>query len=727
MMNGFRRLLCACVLVGGALAIVASAASATTFYVNQRGANSKCAKPGAGACTKISEAIVQAEKTAGPNTIEVEPETGETTVYDETISLDSSKDNGLTITGEEEGVKLTGSVSVALNGAVTLSNMRVVREIGAGATIADDGAQLTLENMLVTNESGENGVEAEGSGSVTIDGGTLEMEDGASGYAVNATSVPLTLSGVTILNGAASQAEAGGVNSDKSTLTVTNTKIAIESGLSTVHFGIAASHDTSVSLQGDTVRQNTEAIGVVLEAAPATVDGLSIEMLNPSAITQGLDLETEPPAVTSTLAHVEVSGTWKGAALSATGEALTLSDSRLMQNAQNGRSALSYVGEGQRLILQRTRVEAAPGAQPGALNATDGNVTIDSSEILGGKDGVHFENTAAGTHTLTLAASTVDAGAAGIEGDAAGVTGVEAVAKSAPGSVANVAIEGSIVLERQSSSVATEDQATITCSYSAAPSQALAAGGGAGAISCAAGSGGDTEANPLSTLFAEPFTNYVLSPTSSAVDSVPTSAISLPEGIAPSTTDLADNPRVAGGNSGCVAVQDKGALELQGHSAACPAIVTPSTTVKPPPRPISPLGAITGLTISPGAFLPAPSGATIAKAKGKGKAKKKYGATIGWRDSQAATTTFTVVSEAKGRKQGKTCKQPSKANKHGKPCKLLVKKGSFTHVDVAGANSLRFSGRLNGKALAKGIYTLQAVPRNAAGSGVTVSKRFTVK
>lgn len=722
-MTRVRRLLCACALAVGVMAICSAVASAATFYVNQRGEVGACAKPGKFACLTIKEAIAQAEKTPGPNTIEVEPEAGETTVYNEAISLNSSKDNGLTITGEEEGVKLTGAVSVTLSGAVTLSNMQVVHETGAGAAIADDGAQLTLENMLVANESGKNGVEAKGSGSVTIDGGTLEMENGASGDAVSAVNVPLTLNGVTILNGSQSPAEAGGVNSKESTLTVTNTKVAIESGLGTVHFGIAASHDTSVSLQGDTVRQNTEAIGVVLEASPSNVDGLSVEMLNPTAITEGLDLETEPPAVTSTLAHVEVSGTWKGVALSATGEDITLSDSRLMQNAQSGRSALSYDGEGQRLILQRTRVEAAPGAQPGALEATGGNVTIASSEILGGKDGVHFENTAAGTHTLTLAASTVDAGSAGIEGDAAGVTGVEAVAKSGSGSVANVSIEGSIVLERQSSSVANEDRSTIACSYSAVPSQALAAGGGAGAISCAAGSSGNTEVNPLSTLFAEPFTNYILSPTSSAVDSVPASAISLPEGITPSTTDLAGNPRVTDGNGDCVAVQDKGALELQGRSAACPAPKEP-TIFRPLPLPVF-RPSITALTISPSSFLPAPSGATIAKKKSK--AKKKFGATISYRDNQAATTTFTVVSEAKGRKQGKTCKKPSRANKHGKPCKLLVNAGSFVRVDTAGANSLRFSGRLKSKALLPGIYKLLAVPRNAAGSGATVSKGFTIK
>jgi hypothetical protein len=41
--------------------------------------------------------------------------------------------------------------------------------------------------------------------------------------------------------------------------------------------------------------------------------------------------------------------------------------------------------------------------------------------------------------------------------------------------------------------------------------------------------------------------------------------------------------------------------------------------------------------------------------------------------------------------------------------------GSFTHQDVAGANKLGFSGRLNGRALAKGAYRLTDVAKNAAG------------
>jgi hypothetical protein len=48
-------------------------------------------------------------------------------------------------------------------------------------------------------------------------------------------------------------------------------------------------------------------------------------------------------------------------------------------------------------------------------------------------------------------------------------------------------------------------------------------------------------------------------------------------------------------------------------------------------------------------------------------------------------------------------------------------------VDVAGANSFHFSGRLSAKKLAKGRYRLQAVASNAAGRGAAASAKFTIK
>jgi hypothetical protein len=136
-------------------------------------------------------------------------------------------------------------------------------------------------------------------------------------------------------------------------------------------------------------------------------------------------------------------------------------------------------------------------------------------------------------------------------------------------------------------------------------------------------------------------------------------------------------------------------------------------------------GVITALAINPSSFAAAPSGATISRATSK-KGKKKYGATIGYRDSQIATTTFTVLREESGRTQGKSCKKPSKSNRHGKGCTLYAPIGTFSHSDLAGANSLHFSGRLNGRKLAKGRYRLSAVAHNSAGAGPVATREFKI-
>jgi hypothetical protein len=136
------------------------------------------------------------------------------------------------------------------------------------------------------------------------------------------------------------------------------------------------------------------------------------------------------------------------------------------------------------------------------------------------------------------------------------------------------------------------------------------------------------------------------------------------------------------------------------------------------------VGVITALAMTPNAISAAPSGATISRSK---KHKKQYGGRISYRDSQVATTTFTVLAPSRGRTQGHTCKKPSKANKHGHRCTLYTALGTFTHADAAGANSLHFSGRLHGRKLATGSYRLQAMTRDAAGAGPAATIGFKVK
>jgi hypothetical protein len=186
--------------------------------------------------------------------------------------------------------------------------------------------------------------------------------------------------------------------------------------------------------------------------------------------------------------------------------------------------------------------------------------------------------------------------------------------------------------------------------------------------------------------------------------------------------DYEGNSRVSGGGT------DIGAFQFQPPPKTKPGPKSPAST-PPPPKPLA--GVITGLAVNPRSIFAAPFGATIstataARKNGNKKGKKKYGATISYRDSQVATTTFTVLREEGGRRRGKSCKKPSKSNKHGKRCALYTPVGTFSHSDVAGVNTLHFSGRLNGRKLAKGRYRLSAVAHNAAGNGPAATSEFKI-
>jgi hypothetical protein len=100
---------------------------------------------------------------------------------------------------------------------------------------------------------------------------------------------------------------------------------------------------------------------------------------------------------------------------------------------------------------------------------------------------------------------------------------------------------------------------------------------------------------------------------------------------------------------------------------------------------------------------------------------------ISYRDSQAATTAFTVARVLPGRRSGKRCVPPTARNRGAKRCTRFVRvRGSFTHVDIAGRNSFRFTGRVHRKALKPGPYRLNARPRAGGKVGKTVSVRFRI-
>ena len=106
--------------------------------------------------------------------------------------------------------------------------------------------------------------------------------------------------------------------------------------------------------------------------------------------------------------------------------------------------------------------------------------------------------------------------------------------------------------------------------------------------------------------------------------------------------------------------------------------------------------ALTRLGLSRSRFAAAGRGGSIAA---------KVGTTVRYRLSEPATVTFRV------RRKGAR-----------KPLK-----GSFAHKGKAGANTLRFTGRLRRKKLKRGSYVLSATSKDAAGNAAKVKRlRFRI-
>jgi plastocyanin len=196
-------------------------------------------------------------------------------------------------------------------------------------------------------------------------------------------------------------------------------------------------------------------------------------------------------------------------------------------------------------------------------------------------------------------------------------------------------------------------------------------------------------------------------------------------GIADSLTgplDLEGATRIFG------SAQDIGAYE----SHAVPVVLSSPapTTTKPAPTTTKPAPAVTpapldsALRLSHSRFRAAAKGATTSATR------LAVGTTITYTDSEAATTTFTVLATVPGVRSGRACVAPPRHRRHGHrytACKRQLSVGAFTHADSAGANSLHFSGRLHGRPLAALTYRLLATPRNGQGQlGPAVAASFTI-
>jgi hypothetical protein len=111
------------------------------------------------------------------------------------------------------------------------------------------------------------------------------------------------------------------------------------------------------------------------------------------------------------------------------------------------------------------------------------------------------------------------------------------------------------------------------------------------------------------------------------------------------------------------------------------------------------------------------------------KASHRGSLTIGYEDSQASLTKFTVTRQAIGYSRGgHACVALGtgrKAPAHTHRCAAMVSVGSFTHKDQVGPNTVLFAGRVGGRLLSAGAYELETVPSLAGAHGSPATARFT--
>jgi phosphatidylinositol-3-phosphatase len=118
----------------------------------------------------------------------------------------------------------------------------------------------------------------------------------------------------------------------------------------------------------------------------------------------------------------------------------------------------------------------------------------------------------------------------------------------------------------------------------------------------------------------------------------------------------------------------------------------------------------------------------VFRAEAARKRRHARGTTVSYVLSQPASVSFRVQRARKGRltRRGR-CVRNRRSRRHLRRCTRWRRlKGGFQVEGIAGANSFRFKGRLRGRKLRRGRYSLVAVPRGFAGVGARATRRFRI-
>ncbi len=160
----------------------------------------------------------------------------------------------------------------------------------------------------------------------------------------------------------------------------------------------------------------------------------------------------------------------------------------------------------------------------------------------------------------------------------------------------------------------------------------------------------------------------------------------------------------AGGGGGGSSYLAPGATEM---SAAVPSeeapFVTITYTVSPPPT-------LTHASLTRHRF------------------SRGHGTTFHFTLSERATVSVKLTKRAAGRVKGHACVAPTKAleHSHSRKCSRTVNIGTVKAVEPAGSDTLKFNGKIRGRAIKPGSYSASITANNFAGETHPVGLRFTV-
>jgi PKD domain len=179
-------------------------------------------------------------------------------------------------------------------------------------------------------------------------------------------------------------------------------------------------------------------------------------------------------------------------------------------------------------------------------------------------------------------------------------------------------------------------------------------------------------------------------------------------------------PRVTVTDSEGMASAAQASLTVTGGSTP-----GPGPGPAPGPGPVATAASLSSFSLAPSTFRAATKGASVAAAKPK---PKPIGSTVRYRLDKASIVTFTAEQLLAGKLSGKKCVAPTKRLSKAKSCtRVVAARGSFGHSGKAGQNSLKFTGRMGGKALPAGTYNLIGTPATVGASrGKAVRAKFTI-